>query len=117
MGHPHKFKRGSSKPLCKACGARCKTFTAKYCSLACVPRQVRADACRKGRQTFAYRRRAAAYREDLSRLGRTPTREDIVAILHRVYKRAYNTGYQVALRAAVSGDRHALTRAKERDAA
>jgi hypothetical protein len=40
-----------------------------------------------------------------------------VAIRHRVYTRAYNTGYQVALRAAVSGDRHALTRAKERDAA
>jgi hypothetical protein len=50
-------------------------------------------------------------------LGRTPTREDIIDMLHTVYKRAYNTGYQVALRASLTNDRHALTRAKARDAA
>jgi hypothetical protein len=118
MGSPHRHKRGSLKPLCKGCGLiRVKSHQNRYCSLACVPRSVRAEGGRRGRRVYAYRRRAMAYRDDLERLGRTPTREDIIDMLHTVYKRAYNTGYQVAMRASLTNDRHALTRAKARDAA
>lgn len=118
MGYPHKHKRGSLKPLCQGCGVvRVKSFQNKYCSVACVPLSVRSEGGRRGRRVYAYRRRALAYRGDLERLGRTPTREDIIAMLHKVYKRGYNTGYQVALRSALTNDRYALQRAKERDAA
>lgn len=40
-----------------------------------------------------------------------------MTLLQAVYRRAYNTGYQVGLRAAVTGDPTALAHAKEREAA
>lgn len=118
MKRTHKFKRGTPKPICKGClVARVKDHSAKYCCVACIPRSVRAAACTKGRKNFAYRRRAATYRNDLDGLGRTPTREDILAVLQKVYVRAYNAGFQVGLRAAMTDDRFALARAQERNAA
>jgi hypothetical protein len=82
-----------------------------------MPASVRSDAGRKGRQNFAYRRRALCFRADLEQLGRTPTREDLLAVFHRVYKRGYNSGYQVGERAGRVGDTQALPLARIREAA
>lgn len=118
MPRTNKVKRGTPKPLCRACKVnRVKDHGGKYCSVACVPRSVRSAAGSKGRKTFAYRRRAMAYRADVDRLGRTPTREDILAVLQTVYVRAYNSGFQLGLRAAETRDTSALARAIDREAA
>ncbi len=104
--------------LCRTCGVnRVKDPKHTFCSPGCVPRSVRQDNCRRGRKTFAYRRRALSFREDLDRLGRTPTREDMLAIFQRVYRRAYNSGFQAGRTARLMGDVGALTRAMERGAA
>lgn len=117
-GYTHKHKRGTPKPLCLTCQTeRVSSFQNKYCSVACIPVSVRVAAGSKSRKAYAYRRRAMAYRDDLERLGRKPTREDVLAILHTVYQRAYNSGYQAAKHAAVVRDHGALGRARERDAA
>lgn len=108
--------------LCQCgCGrvVKSRRAAAKWASQACVPRSVRAANCRKGRRTYAYRRRALAFKADLDRVvGRSLTREDLLAVLQAVYKRAYNTGFQAGKSAARRGDvAIALAAAKEREAA
>lgn len=118
MARVQKIRRGTPKPICLTCKVnRVRAHHNKYCSPACVPRSVRVENCRRGRKTFAYRRRAMAFRADLERLGRTPTREDLVALLHTVYRRGYNAGFQVGCRAAKEGDTQSLRLARERGAA
>lgn len=102
-------------PLC-ACGCRqrVKSRDCRFASPQCVPRSLRADNCRRGRRTFAYRRRALAFRDDLARLtagGRRITREDLLVAFHRVYRRGYNSGFRVAQRGG------SLSDAQERGAA
>lgn len=81
--------------LCATCGIRrVKGAHNRFCSQACVPRSLRQANCRKGRKTFAYRRRALAFRGDLERIGRSTTREDLLDVFNAIYKRAYNSGFQ-----------------------
>lgn len=116
----HKVKRGTPKPFCKTCGInRVKTHGNDYCSPQCVPKAVRSAAGRKGRKNFAFRRRTQCFSADLDRLGQRPTREDMLAVMNTVYKRAYNTGFQAALSVRERKEHPgiALAQAEERGAA
>ncbi len=111
--HPDKPRGWRAK--CLTCGARVKHRHALYCSSACVPRSVRADNCRRGRATFAYRRRAVAFRADLARLAGRVSRGELLAVLWNVYKRGYNSGWQTATNN--QGQESALRDARARGAA
>lgn len=108
----------SSYPLCACgCGARVKRSKCRYASVECIPREIRQAAGSKGRRTYAYRRRAMAYRQDLERLGRHPTREDLLTVFHRIYRRGYNSGFQVGRIAGATQDTGSIARARAREAA
>ena len=108
-------------PLCRCgCGRQVNHRHGKYASIACIPRELRVANCRKGRATYAYRRRAVAFKGDLdllTRAGRRVSREDLLAILQRVYRRAYNSGFQCGLRAGRLRDNQAIEFARAREAA
>jgi hypothetical protein len=88
-------------PKCRrdGCPNRVKLRRCTWCSQACVPREVRAENCRKSRATYAYRIRRQQFAEELARLtDRRVTREDLLATFQAVYQRAYNSGFQAASR-------------------
>ena len=96
MKYQHRFKRGTPKPFCQTCKVkRVRNHTNKFCSQACVPRSIRQDNCQRGRKTFAYRRRAQLFRADLARIDKRIPREELMAVVWTIYKRAYNSGFQV----------------------
>ena len=72
----------------------------KYFSQACVPRTVRSEAAKKGRRSFAYRRRAILFRAAVQRMrtrdSRKVSHEDLLAVLMDVYRVAYGNGYHAA---------------------
>jgi len=92
--------RGKPKPFCACgCGERVKGWRNRYASPECVPSSLRADNCRRGRKTFAYRRRAILFRAELERLtgeGRKVNTEDLLTSFHSVYKRGYVNGYHAS---------------------
>lgn len=93
---PKGKRRGDPKPLCRACRKhRVKHWGNKFCSVACVPLEVRQAGARKGRKLFAYRTRAKAFQSDIARLGRSMTREDLLTVFQQIYRRAYISGYNV----------------------
>ena len=109
-------RRSGQKPFCKNCHVtRVKQWANDYCSSACVPRSLRQAGGRKGRLDFAYRKRAATFRSDLERLPRHCSREDLLDILMRVYKRGYHSGYNVGKLS--HGNPDAWKAAQERGAA
>ena len=81
-------------PKCKTCGHTVKGRDNRFCSPACVPKSIRQDNYRRGRKTFAYRRRALCFRSDLERLGRSFSREELLTVFWTVYKRGYVTGFK-----------------------
>ncbi len=91
-------------PLCATCGLeRVKGPTNRFCSPGCVPREVYAANCRRGRATYAYRRRAILLKEYLDRVsGRAITREDLCELLWAFGQTRYNAGLHVGLRAALA---------------
>jgi len=101
------------------CMSRVKRRTNRYCSPACIPRELRVENCRLGRRTYAYRRRAVAFRLELDRLTvrRRLTREDLLEAFQAVYRRAYNSGWQCGERAGRLRDGSSLTAARAREAA
>jgi hypothetical protein len=105
-------------PFCLCgCGRRVKRIRCRFYTLSCVPTSIRVEGARKGSKTYAYRRRAKAFRADMDRLGTSGTREDFAVILQQVYRRAYNSGYNVGYRAGIRKDSTALLHAKRREAA
>lgn len=99
-------------PLCATCGTRVKGRDNRYCCQGCIPKSIRQAACRKGRKTYAYRRRAILLKRYLDRLsGRSITREELIDVLWEYGKTQYHNGYHVG-RADGS-----LQDAKERQAA
>lgn len=83
-----------TRALCAAgCGRRVKGRKNHWCSPQCVPRSKRAENCRQGRKTFAYRRRAIFFRSVLERLTEGRRRVSTEAILD-AFQAAYNRGYQ-----------------------
>jgi hypothetical protein len=95
-GHKHRARRVSC--AC-GCGAqfrprRIRGGWQRYATLACVPSSLRAEVCRRGRRTYAYRCRARRFDAEIKQLqGRTLTREDLYAIFARIERRAYNSGF------------------------
>lgn len=73
----------------------------------CVPTWKRAENCRKGRQTYAYRRRARLYRdlvlqhvdEPAARSGGRITREMLLALCQAVARRIWGQARTVRYRA------------------
>jgi hypothetical protein len=100
--------------LC-ACGVRVKGRKNRYASIHCIPHATRVAAGRKGRKNYAYRRRAEVFRADLERLPRQLTREDLLELLMRVYRRSYNSGFQAGQR--TQDPELDLLRARDRGAA
>lgn len=75
-------------PLCACgCGQPVKTRRNRWATPGCVPRSERATWCRKGRKTHAYRRRARIFQQELAQLGPRFTREDLLVVFQRIYKR------------------------------
>ena len=111
----------SQYPLCATCHTnRVKGRNNRFCSPQCVPRAIRADNCRRGRKTYAYRRRAVMLKRFLDRVsGRTITREVLCDLLWEFGKVRYQAGFQVGRSVAKRGDdwRQALADAQERGAA
>lgn len=94
-------KQNYIRALCLCgCGQRVKHHYNKYASVACVPRSIRADACKKGRRTFAYRRRAVLFQASVDRLtsreGRRVSKEDLLTVLMDVYRVGYTNGYHAS---------------------
>jgi hypothetical protein len=65
----------------------------RYASRACVPPEV----WRKGRQTFAFRKRAELFNDLLSRMGRKLSKEDLFTAFQHAYTKGYNAGYKAGL--------------------
>lgn len=90
-------------PCCLCgCGERVKEYRHKYASQACVPRSIRADNCRRGRRTWAYRRRALTFREEYARCFdgvRVATKETILSFGQALYDKGYAAGQHKRLRA------------------
>lgn len=88
-------------PRCETCGERCKHKwrtrgqRPRFCSVACVPRQFRVEAGRKGRQAYIIRRRLALFREELKRLQALEriTGEELSASFMAIYSRGWDNGY------------------------
>jgi hypothetical protein len=80
--------------LC-GCGRRVKTYRNRWATPQCVPREIRAEACRKGRRTWAYRRRALTFRAAYERHfngQRVVTREAILTFGAELYEKGYAAG-------------------------
>lgn len=76
------------------CGKALSKRHLKTCA-AHVPRSVRANAARKSRRTFAYRKRMATFTAEIAQLmGERVTREDLLEVFRRVYVRGYGSGWQ-----------------------
>ena len=90
----HPDKPQGWRRRCETCQRKVKHRRARYCCQACVPRSVRVANGMKSRATFAYRKRAMTFRNDLARLGTRLTREDMLAVFWSIYQRAYNSGFQ-----------------------
>lgn len=102
----------SRYPLCETCGTRCRYRNGRFCSHACIPKSARQQWCKKGRKTYAYRRRAIMLKRYLDRLsGKRVTREELCEVLWEFGKVRYNVGFQVAKHGG------SLQDAKDRDAA
>lgn len=87
------------------CENRVKARRCRWCSQACVPREVRQENCRKSRATYAYRVRRQKFTEEMQRLralGQTFTQEDLVATFQRIYRRAYNAGFNASRNKSVA---------------
>jgi len=82
-----------------------------------VPKAIRQANCRKGRKTWAYKRRSAAFRADLERLGQRVSREDLLDVFQAIYKRAYNSGFQCGRALSAADEGIAFAAARERGAA
>ena len=85
------------KPLCACgCAQRVKGWDNRWATPQCVPKSVRSESGRRGRKTFAYRRRALLFKAELDRLtarGRTVTRESLAEAFFSVYRRGYMNGF------------------------
>jgi hypothetical protein len=80
---------------------RVKGTKTRFCSPACVPSSLRADNCRAGRATYAYRYRAKRYQAELQRIqGRRLTTEDLLAIFARIERHGYVSGFQAGSKRA-----------------
>lgn len=105
----------STYPWCATCRVvRVKGRDNQFCSQACVPREVRAANCRKGRKTYAYRRRAIFLKRHLDALaGKNITREELCSVLWACRVEGYHAGYHVGRR----GQAQAFVDAQERGVA
>lgn len=88
------------------CACGCKTALKKGTALYIyehIPRELRQEWGRKGREWGVKVERYRRFREDVDRLlkGGKFTRSDLVAAFSLVYDRAYQSGYKVALRRTV----------------
>lgn len=84
------------------CGNRVKFRRCRYASHACVPKSLRAENCRRGRATYAYRCRMRIFNAEVAALnGRSVTREDLLAVFMRIYTRAYNSGFRTGQRGGI----------------
>lgn len=81
--------------LC-GCARRVKSHARRYYSQACVPATIRTEGAKKGRKNFAMRRRAVLFRDQLRRLDRKVTREDLLSIFMDIYRLAYARGHRAA---------------------
>jgi len=87
-------RRRMSKPFCLCgCRRRVKCWHNRYFSTSCITSEQRAEFCRMGRRTFAYRKRAEKFHSELARLGRTFNREDLLVCFQRLYRSGYESGY------------------------
>lgn len=87
-------------PNCETCGTPCKRRKngkklARFCSPGCIPRALRVAGGHKGRATFAYRVRAAKFRDELQRMeGQRITTEALFEVFCRIYRRGYISGFR-----------------------
>lgn len=92
-------RRTGPKPLCRCgCGQRVKGYENTWATPQCVPKSLRSAGAKKGRRTFAYRRRALLFRAELEVLLARPTlsREDITVAFNKVYDRGWRNGWHTA---------------------
>lgn len=74
---------------------RTKGQPARYATPACIPHTVRVMGARKGRRTYAYRKRDERFRAALAQIeGRRITREQLYDVLADVYRVGYVSGYR-----------------------
>lgn len=85
--------------LC-ACGCLRRCLPAcRYASRACMPSSERSRLSRESRVVSARLQRLRRFKQDLDRLPRRMTREDIAAVLYDVYRRGYHAGRSIGVRA------------------
>lgn len=123
----------SQYPLCACgCGVQVHRRSNRYASVACVPISARQAGGRKAQAVGTLRRRTVMFKADLDQLPQRLTREDLLVLLMRVYRRGVHTGVQQGQREArgyqwtsdaakdagrKGGQLSALLRARERGAA
>jgi hypothetical protein len=88
----------TEKPYCRrpGCDRRVKERKCQYCCLACIPREVRANALRKARANYSRTQRAKAFGAAWARLHRSGTmvtREDFFAICQELAEKFWSQGY------------------------
>ena len=87
-------------PLC-LCGCGRRVLKAnrapgqpiRYASRECVP----AEVWRRGRRTWAFRKRAELFNGLLSRMDRKLSKEDLFTAFQHAYTKGYNAGYKAGL--------------------
>jgi hypothetical protein len=88
-------------PLCQTCAKPVKTRwrtkgkPTKFCSAACIPRQLRVEAGQKGRKKFIVQRRLALFRRELQRLQALEriTAQELTATFAAIAERCWDNGY------------------------
>jgi hypothetical protein len=88
-------------PNCETCGKpvkkrwRLKGVPTRFCSNACVPRQIRADGGRRGRVRWMIDHRIGRFRAQLKRIQALPrvTGEELVAVFAEIDRKAWLNGY------------------------
>lgn len=88
-------------PTCETCGSpvkkrwRKKGHPTRFCSNACVPRQLRVEGGRRGRVDWIRNHRLRRYLDHLKRLQKTGriTGEELVAVFAEIESHAWDNGY------------------------
>jgi hypothetical protein len=82
------------KPFCRCgCGRRVKRLPNVHYERACRPKESFSAASRKGNRAYSYKSRRLKFQAELEQLPQRLTREDLVAAFYRIYRRAYNSGW------------------------
>jgi hypothetical protein len=88
-------------PHCQTCGQPCKARWCRkgqprrFCSRACIPRQLRVEAGQRGRVNYVIRARLRRYRSELKRLQALEriTAQELVATFAALEAKAWDYGY------------------------